>query len=201
MYYEELTIITLIAFTLVGLYGLGSLINRLKSNKYLKTVWKQLKKLGKQAEYKNLGSSGFIITINDVNKNTKRIDISVLLGKREFPLNWIIDKLRKKDDTFSLNIIYHRQIYNMEVTLVRPGNYYGDTYIKYHKEYLERDGFYIYPKSINLDRKINQLLKIVRKYEHINMLTIKPNRKSVLLIANIRIITNLSELLEKLINL
>lgn len=200
--YEEIVLITLLAFTIIGLYGAGSLINRRKSNKYLQIAWRQLKKLGVSGEYRELGSSGFIITLTDIGDNIKRVDVSLVLEKREFPLNWLIDRLRGKRDTVTISIIYNNQIYNREIDIFRLGNYYGDTLLKYRGEASSiNEEMYIYPSDIVIDSKIKKMIKIVTEYKDIYLVSIKGGKKILTVIFGTRHIDDIHGLMKRLLGI
>lgn len=200
--YEELVLVTLLAFTIIGLYGAGSLINRRKSNKILMTIWRQLKRLDVPGEYRTLGSSGFIISLTEINKRIKRIDVSLVLEKREFPLNWAIDRLKGKRDTITISIIYNNQIYDKEIELFRKGNYYGDAIMKYRKKVKKLNGdIYIYPGDLELDTKIRKLQKILKEYGEVYLISIKRGKKILTIISGIKIMENIYKLIKRLISI
>lgn len=116
--------ITLLAFAFVGFYGAGSFYNRHISNKMLKIVWKKLRKYNVEGELISLGSSGFIITLNKPTRYFNSLAVSMVLGKREFPINWLIDFLRGKRDTLNIKVVLKRRP-PINIEIFRGNNYYG----------------------------------------------------------------------------
>ncbi len=199
--YEEIIIVTLIAFTIVGLYGLGSLTNRLISNKHLKKTWRQLRKIGVEGEYKSLGSSGFIISLENPNKNISRVDVSIILEKREFPLNWIIDRLRGKRDTLTISIIYKNMFLPERVEIFRRGNYYGDSLYKYRSNLEKVKDLYLAPSKLIKNRKIKKLTSIMDRYSGIYFITYEANKNMLVLASSIKEIDNLNRIINQLFSI
>ncbi len=199
--YDEIVIVSLLAFTVVGLYGLGSLANRRLSNKYLRETWSQLRRLRIPGELRSLGSSGFVITLEEPRKDIARLDVSLVLEKREFPLNWLVDRLRKKRDTLTISILYNKGIYDKDLEVFRRGNYYGDSLHKYREKCDRVDDIYIHPSGINMDRKVKRIEGVLRKYDGVYLVSISRHRRMLTVVASAREIYRLKNIVDDLLSL
>lgn len=199
--YEEIIIVTLVAFTIVGLYGLGSLINRWIANKHLKKVWNQLRKIGAEGEFRTLGSSGFIITLEKPTQTIKRIDVSLVLEKRDFPLNWLIDRLRGKRDTLTIGILYKNLFLPKRVEIFRRGNYFGDSLYKYRNNLKELGNIYLNPSEMINNKKVRKLINLIDKYKGIYFISYKKDRNMLVLGSSTNEVNSLNKIIHYLFSL
>jgi len=165
---EQILYITLLAFAFIGWYGAGALYNRRKSNKTMKSVWRTAKRYGVPGKLTSLGSSGFIINITEPTEKLRWITISLILSKRELPINWLVDALRGKRDTITIKATYKNKP-RYEFNIFRVNNYFGKTLsTRYNQEdLLKIDDIYIYPRGEASKKKVVDAIDLMKKNREI----------------------------------
>ena len=184
--------ITLLAFGFVGWYGAGSLFNRYKSRRLLKTVAQHLKKYKGSKEVTPLGSSGFIINMDKPTDKIKKLSLGVVLSKRELPINWIVDYIRGKRDTLTIKAVFNKKP-GYDADVYRVDNYYGRAIHKkvVRGRYREVDGVYVYPGDAIKKGKVKSALRLMEREEDIWWISLKKEGVHLIITAHPKVVDNL----------
>ena len=200
--YQEFILITLLAFTVIGVYGFGSLYNRIKSRRIFKRSWSKIKGLGRRGELTSLGSSGFIIELEGKGEEVRGITFSVVLEKREFPINWIIDRLRGKKDTVTLTIHYTKDL-GAFIDIFRPRNYYGDRLLSRYGSNAKsvKMNIYIYSKGTAGETRINKLVRLFNTYKDLWWVNVDGKGRTIMIIGGLNLIKDIDDILSTIMRL
>ena len=185
--------ITLLAFGFVGWYGAGSLFNRYKSRRMLKTIARHLKKYGGSKEVTPLGSSGFIINMDKPSDGIRKLSLGVVLSKRELPINWIVDYIRGKRDTLTIKAVFNKKP-GYDADIYRVDNYYGRTiHRKLAKDrYRELDGVYVFPSDVVKKGKVKSIVRLMEKIEGIWWISLKKEGVHLIITAHPKVVDDLN---------
>ncbi len=191
--------ITLLAFGFVGWYGAGSLYNRFVSKKLMRKIGESLKKYRVSKELTTLGSSGFIVNMDKPMEKIRKLSISVVLSKREMPINWIVDYVRGKRDTITIKaVLASKPRYDVDV--FRIDNYYGK--ILSRKLDMDKaailDGVYVYPVEARGKGKVENILRIMRRSRGIWWVSVKREGLHVMITSDSSTADNMRDLLRLL---
>jgi hypothetical protein len=192
----ELILITALALLFIGSYGAGALYNRLKSNRILKRIWRQLKIYGVSGEYTSLGSSGFIIRLKNPTKKIKALEITIVLGKREFPINWIIDLIRGKRDNITIKSIFEKKP-KYEIDIFKRGNYYGNILARKLGDNVDTTNqIYVYPKGNLNKEKVSRITDFFNKNKGIWWASLRKTPPHLLIIGSLNIANNINKVIK-----
>jgi hypothetical protein len=188
--------ITLLAFGFVGWYGAGSLFNRYKSKKMLKTVAQHLKKYRGSKEVTPLGSSGFIIDMDKPTDKIKKLSLGIVLSKRELPINWIVDYIRGKRDTLTIKAVFNKKP-GYDADIYRLDNYYGKIlHKKVAKDrYRELGGVYLYPGDAIKKGKVKNAVRFMEREKGVWWISLKREGVHLIITANPRVVDNLGSIM------
>jgi len=189
--------ITALALGFVGWYGIGTVYNRHKSNTLLKKAWDMLRKYKVPGDLTSLGSSGFIIKLKKGTKHFKALIISVILEKRELPINWVIDLLRGKRDTLTVQIVIKNQL-PINAEAYRLKSYFGEI----ARKLAEREGFTIERRgqveiAYSLKHPIlNQVARFLGKNSKVWWISLRKDKNTIVVNAHVDIVDRLEQLLK-----
>ncbi len=116
---QGLTSIVALSLLFAAWFGAGYRINVRRKARLLRTLTGLL---GEPANYVSLGSSGFVFSAR---KGLVRLSVTLLLGKREFPIMWLIDWLRGRGDRVEVKAEGPRGEVCIGIMCLNRGSYWG----------------------------------------------------------------------------
>ncbi len=116
---QELTSIIALSLAFALWFGAGYRANVRRKARLLRTLTGLL---GEPESYASLGSSGFMFSAR---KGLVRLSVTLVLGKREFPIMWLVDWLRGRGDRVEVRAEGPRGEACVGVTCLNRGSYWG----------------------------------------------------------------------------
>lgn len=151
-------LVILLSLLFIGWFGIGYWLNLKKKSKILKQTLNVLSgELKDNTKYTSLASTGFMLWTSTGNL---KLHLRLFLGKREFPIMWVMDYLRGRIDRLevylelqSINSCSRASYYNVK-------SYWGKLYSKRVKGRFRSEGGWVVKGE-------NRLFEELKEYSYV----------------------------------
>ena len=116
---QGLATIVLLSLAFAAWFGAGYRFNVRRKAELLRSLRSLL---GEPINYASLGSSGFVFLAR---RGVVRVSVTLLLGKREFPVMWLVDRLRGRGDRVEVKAEGPRVEACVGITCLNRSSYWG----------------------------------------------------------------------------